>query len=226
MKAYSIIIVFALFLAANGCKKEDAARQIDIKTLFSDTAWTGEFKYASRLVPDPFCIRFRTPNMFTWYEIDGTYAGTFTVNETDKSVTLTFSSGSTFTGVLSENKKLINFKYGGNYNWSILNVELNDDPVIETLDGSVWKGESRLSPAFMPRSVIINFKAPGKIDYEEDRTTSGYSNFSNYSYKLEYPVIKVIGSPYFGVIKKGKISGISGTTTFPDRYFNWYGKKQ
>jgi hypothetical protein len=218
MKTHNVILFFAALLAINGCKKETSPSQLDIKTLFTDTAWIGEFKYASRPVPEPFCIRFRASGTFTWYEPDGAYTGTVVVNGDTKSVTLSFSSGSTFTGTLSENRKLIDFKYGGNYSWSIISLDLNTDIPVQTLDGTVWKGETELAPSRFPIKVTITFKAPYTMDFAQ-----GLGSYYGVGYQLQYPVIRMVKYPYFGVIKNGQITGIGREST---SYFNWNAKKQ
>jgi hypothetical protein len=217
MKKQIIFFIAVGAFIVSGCKKSNEGTK-DIKALFIDTAWVGEFKYASRPVPEPFCIRFNESGTFAWYELNGTYTGTYTVNDTDKSVNVTFSCGSSFTGVLSENKKLINFKYGGTYNWSILSLGLSTDIPVQTLDGTVWKGETELAPGLVPIKVTVTFKAPGMMDFAQ-----GLGSYYDFNYHLQYPVIRMGILPYFGVIKNGQITGIGREST---SYFNWNAKKQ
>lgn len=70
MKTQRLFLIAAITVCFISCKKNNEEKK-DIKTLFSNTTWTGEAKYTSRSVAEPFCVRFDAAGNFAWYELDG-----------------------------------------------------------------------------------------------------------------------------------------------------------
>jgi hypothetical protein len=198
MKKKILFIITAVLLVITSCKKNKEETK-DIKTLFSNTTWTGEAKYTARSVAEPFCVKFDATGTFMWYELDGDYIGTYTVNNDSKTVVFTFGGGSKVTGTVTNNSKLTNFQYGSAYPWVINTMELYKG-VIPELTGTRWTGKSELEP------IIVNFKPLSKVDYAH--STAG---FRDAAYLVKDGSVRFNPSPnrkFFGVIKNKDITGI------------------
>jgi hypothetical protein len=207
MKAQMLFLIAAVVISFSSCKKNNDEEN-NIKGLFSNTTWTGEAKYTARSVAEPFCVRFDASGTFIWYELDGEYPGTFTIDKDKKTVTILFSGGTTFTGTVADNNKLINLRYGATYPWAVTSFEKNDDK--PDLDATTWNGFSRIEPTVTPRTVIITFKLGGNsLDYKETYTGGSYS-VPNGAYQRKHAAISFsfLGRKLFGVINNGQIKGI------------------
>jgi hypothetical protein len=222
MKTYYVITFFIALLIINGCKKEEAPQPIDLKNLFSDTTWIGEFKYAGLPKAEPFAIRFSKAGTFNWYELDGDYTGTYAIDNDAKTVKLTFSSGSNVTATVTNNSELTNFQYGAAYLWVINTLELRTTNTPE-LTGTTWIGKSEGT------TINMNFKPLLKVDY--GHPTSGFSNAAYLANRDCIRITPAANHKLFGVFNKnGNITGIEKFTSpgFPaiTSYYKWEVTKQ
>lgn len=220
MKKKAILIITAVLLVVMSCKKSKDVVKDDIKILFSDTSWLGEFKYAGRPIAEPVCIQFNATGTFTWYELDGDFPGTYSLNEDAKTVTLSFNGGSVVTATVTNNSKLTNFQYGAAYPWVINTAELLTTPVPE-LTGTKWNGGNGVN------SVSVNFSSSTLL-----RFTGGvFATPSSEPYQLKHASLRFSPNSkwkFFGIIRNGKIEGIEyfDEATAPDFYRRWVVLKQ
>jgi hypothetical protein len=196
MKTQTLFLIAVVVISFSSCKKNNEEIK-DIKPLFSDTTWIGEFKYASRPIAEPFCIRFNAAGTFTWHELGGDYAGTYTVNTDSKTVVFTFSTGQKVTGKVTNDYKLLNFEYGGSYSWVINTLELVTTAGPELPDTN-WTGENEGIPVTMRFTSVY-------VDY----LTTGVAISPTYQAKNSSVRFGVSASwKFFGLIKNRQIIGI------------------
>ena len=123
-------------LVFNGCKKE--RQDPDITGFFNNTEWAGEIKYNSQPFEEPYHIRFYPNGDFGWNETAGFYTGTYTIDKATKTIALQFSGGGALIkAVVTADKKLTNFSYGGTYPYEILGGEIINTST-QALDNTVW----------------------------------------------------------------------------------------
>lgn len=208
-------ILFLTVLTAgifSSCKKNTDEIK-DIKPLFSNTTWTGEIKYPTVSVPEPVGIWFDGNGTFTWHERGGNYVGVFTVNNDDKTVSLTFNNGSMFTASITNDNKFANLQYGSNFSLVINRLGLNTTAVnAQQLAGTNWSGTIYYTAVSSQREFKINFKSASLLE----NYVNGF--FSNSPYQINHNTIRFSGA--FGIIENGEIIGSLGATD------KWQVKKQ
>jgi hypothetical protein len=226
MKTQTLLFIVAIAVCVSSCKKNNTEPE-GIKALFDNTIWTGEAKYASRPIAEPFSIRFDAAGNFIWHEFNGKYPGTFTIDESKKTATMLFNSGATATGAITDDKKLTNFKYGAAYPWTINNMELNNTAESD-LNGTVWSGNYVISGTTIgsvsTANLTLAFDSPNMLY----RGLGGpYSQSGSTRYEFQDGAIKFtlpISYPFFGVINKGEIVGIQ--TASGGDFYRWKVTKQ
>jgi hypothetical protein len=224
MKKNNLFIIILILLIHSGCKKEDGAGRVDIKTLFSDKTWTGEFKYASRPIAEPFCIRFNGAGTFTWQELDGEYNGTFETNNDDKTIKITFGSGTAFSATVTDDNRLTEITYSGSYAWAINNLELNNNATRE-LATTQWKG-TYYSPVFGTGPAEINFKTSTTLDYLFPLFVTSGRNIP-YQRNKAAIVFRTSGALFFGVISSRDNKLMNGIfESAGGYYYSWRVTKQ
>jgi hypothetical protein len=203
MKKYRNIILFVVFLAISGCKKEEASRQIDVKTLFNGTTWTGEFKYNSRPVYEPFAIDFTGQGNFTWHELDGDFTGVYSVNSSTGEVVITFDGSSrNVTATVASGDTFSFIRYGGAYPWVIKEARLNTI-INQPLENTFWKGyvspsNDILELAVLPGNLVKFGNSPPRI-YTRNGVVLKVKDLDPRSNKV----------PFFLVLQAGnRLSGI------------------
>lgn len=219
MKTQTLFLITAITACIFSCKKNKDERIVDMKTLFSDTTWVGEFKYASRPIAEPFCIRFNATGTFTWYEVNGDYTGTYSVNNNAKTIKINFDGGSIVTATITNNSKLTNFQYGAAYPWVINNSELVTAAAVPELTGTNWEGNIAAAPII---PIIIRFFAPGNLNFSDN-----YPFFElGVPYQIKHATVRInfVGTrKMFGIINNGRITGVEFT---PGPFRRWEATKQ
>src|SRR5690242_3628266 len=118
---FASIAVMAVVIQP-GCKKEKAVDE-NIVPLIRKMVWTGEIVHDD-LLPQPFSLYFDGAGNTTMDETSGTYAGHYSIDSTEKTVTVQTIRG-TFTALI-KNKKFSTITYAGSYIWRILRGEFNE----------------------------------------------------------------------------------------------------
>jgi hypothetical protein len=140
MKQLLIIVAWIVLQPALCCRKNEDPPPINWKTNLPGTNWTGVFKYSSGvyLEPQPYSIAFSSTT-FIWYDIKGSYTGTWDVIDFNK-LSLNFTSGSKTNVVIGKNT-MSGFKNLIIQNWDMLSLDLSSAPDPSQLSGTNWNGK-------------------------------------------------------------------------------------
>jgi hypothetical protein len=222
MKTHILFLIAVIAISISGCKKNNnkTNNSETVKVLFSNTTWVGQLKYTSRPVAEPFRVRFNADGTFTWYELDGEYAGKYSVDPDTKMVSVNFNSGSKFTGTVTDNKELKSLTYGGSYVWAINNFEISRE-ALPTLSNTNWKGSSNISPALAPRALNINFKISSSLDFVISGGSGGLiTSCTGITFQERHLAIQFNCAlvSFFGILKNGELTGIQREGTV---FSNW-----
>jgi hypothetical protein len=133
-----LVILFSICIMIS-CKKENAK---DDSGAIRDKTWWGEFNYTGK-TPEYYSVHFNADKTFTWSQMLGDYAGKWTMN--GKQLTMTFVGSSLeIKADISDDNQMVNIS--DNTNASEINSgQLIVNPNV-TIVSTVWKGFYNISP--------------------------------------------------------------------------------
>lgn len=217
---FALLFIAIVLISFTNCNKSDSPEPPkDYALLFKNTVWTGELRYADRSKNEPFSVVLNADGTIVWNEFDGKFAGTHKIENEKKEITLTFSSGGSFSAMIKNDSTWDNFSNKGQYSWVIHSAGLNSHAKNfsgQVLNGQTWKGN-------VPEVTFpfeLNFLSSEFLNYNNNPTPFPYTTSAG-SISFGFGTIK-----YFGVIKDEKnIKGVRTRTGTKD-ILNWEAVKQ
>ena len=216
MKKNTLIIVLTAICCTvlAGCSKRTNDPPKDYSSSFKNTVWTGEIRYSTRTKNEPFSVILKEDGKLEWYEFTGIYTGSYQVNNEKKEVTLTFSSGDSFTASIKNDSTLSNFRNNGSYSWEIRSAGLHNYAKGfsgQSVIGVTWSGNVPEISVQFKMTTLIN----QSLAYLEGGTSTPAPLYLTYSTGPATLSFAVGSIKYFGIIMSArKIVGVrtkSGT---------------
>lgn len=193
MKTYLQLLSLLMATVLAGCSKDK-----DNPTFadnFKNQTWSGLIHYnlAPSIVLEPFFITFNGNNTYSWEDKSGKSEGTYSLNETDKKVTINLSSSQSVTFFVNDNKTFTATAYSAGINWTLNSCELNTAPNTDVVN-TTWK-----SPI---TGAIIIFKTSGTLEH-----------VIPYNYTRSGPLFKATyalgGAQLYFIINQNRLRGMS-----------------
>lgn len=204
---FSLMVMLLFLLGACGKNKGDDTPPADqYSKFFKNTLWSGEFKYATRTYPDVVGISFNGNNTFIWRDMDGDFAGTYTIDNNGMLELLFTVSGARLSAKVSKEGALSDFRYA-QATWEIHKLTLSTITTT-AMTGTTWKntkdGPTVSLLTFNPTNQVRNSYHDRSTTYAQNDQSIrfGYSQDGIVKVEFRYLLIQVSDKEMIGLEKR------------------------
>lgn len=173
------------------------------ETIFHNKIWSGILKVPHHSLEETFSLSFKNDGTVEWYHGNVKMAGTYTVNTSDKKISVLFPSykydGPTFTADIISATELVNFTQADEQIYKIQSCKLNNTTT-QNIIGTTWEG------TFGTHALKFRFISESVVEITVDGAVFKADSF--YANDLGYLRIQGTIDYFFGVLFEGTMKGI------------------
>ena len=167
MKTYLQLTGLALAIILSGCSKNKDKNRNTFADNFRDQTWSGLVQYKTISRADPYTILFRRDNTFIWTDRSGQTPGNYSLNETDKKITLNFTGGKFVTIATKGDTTMASIDYSPGTQWTLYSFEKNYS-ASESIINTKWKSSRSGLTIEFSSSIDVNYLAGTKWTYTKE----------------------------------------------------------
>ncbi len=201
-----LLLAFVTSISFQSCQSDDddapANGEIN-ETIFINKIWSGVMAVPYHDLEEAFSLSFKDDGTVEWYHNSVKMTGTYTVNASDKKLSVLFPSykwdGPTFNADIISATELANFTQADDQIYKIQSCKLNNTTG-QNIVGTTWEG------TFGPHTLKFRFLTTSTVEISVNGEVFTENSF--YGSDLGYLRIQGTADYFFGVLFDNTIKGI------------------